>query len=338
MDINECDTTAVYGTGTTLMDKFGFYDYLTSMKDAPVFDTEMHPLADTPMIVYDDFVHYYCESDLWNSAFHGLTAGKFWLWEMDQFGVPWGDTEQHRECLNTNFAFRPRAAYRLSKTALDMKRLAEEIVAVQKKERKVGFLFSRNSLIYCDDAEQSARDSHAQILYSGQRARFIDDATPKDIHKCQLLIVPEAPNVTAEMIQEIKQYIENGGQVLILKDNALRYDEYNHPHNQEDIDFIYRHADTTHTISEKIAEMNLNEVVLVDAATGKLLDSMVEWQYAEKDGKMLLNILNYDTANVYEVKVLYRGEEVQQFKDLRENETLGNVLTLKTYQPLFVEF
>ena len=68
----------------------------------------------------------------------------------------------------------------------------------------------------------------------------------------------------------------------------------------------------------------------------KLSEEEVIKQY-ENSMNIQIGEGNYDTENIYNVKVLYGGKEVQQFKDLRENETLGNVLTLKTYQPLFVE-
>ena len=339
VDINGCDSIVTWGSGWASFNasqaiKWGWYDYMYSLNPVPVWDTEAHAIQDLPEINYDDMIPHWTSSELWNGAFHHRQTSIMWVWDLDEFATPWGKQSHY---LNSNYAFRPASAVELTKTMLDMQRLSKEITAVNEKESEVGILYSRTSLVYTDELADSALETYAEIIYNGQRPGYVTDATPEDMHKYKLLVVPDATNIKADMLEHLKTYIENGGEILVLGDGVFGHNEYNKPHDPELVNYILENSDTTSTITEKIAEMKMTDVILLDAVTGEKVDG-VEWAYIEHEGKMLVNMSNYDKKNSKTVKIVYQGEEVKSFTELRSNEMMNESITVHPFQPQFISF
>jgi len=76
----------------------------------------------------------------------------------------------------------------------------------------------------------------------------------------------------------------------------LKKREYDKPHDAETIEYIYAKALIEGSIYDKIEALGLSDVVLVNAETGERIDN-VEWSYAEYNGKMVVNAVNYDKEN-----------------------------------------
>jgi len=76
----------------------------------------------------------------------------------------------------------------------------------------------------------------------------------------------------------------------------LKKSEYDKPHDAETIEYIYAKALIEGSIYDKIEALGLSDVVLVNAETGERIDN-VEWSYAEYNGKMVVNAVNYDKEN-----------------------------------------
>jgi len=334
LDLNGCDAHSYYENANTPMwAKMAWHDFMTSVKDAPVWDTESHIIDDAKVILYDHLRDDYMAADYWIGAIHGRGGIATWIWERHESCMPWGS----RNNQNSNFTMRPGAVAKTAKTSLDLQRLALEIEAIVKKDAKTAVIYSRTSQGYNPNYVKAFIKAHADLMYSGQKVDFIMDTKFETINNYDLVVIAESTNVSKEMLAAIKAYIENGGTVLITDDSSLKMDEYNNPHNSDIVNYIYANSETEKSVKEKVKEMKLSEIVLVDAQTGDAIDG-VEWAYVEYNGNMLVNIINYDRVNTVNAKILYNGNVVLEFKELRSGEMMKAAIVLAPYKPVLLEF
>jgi len=336
MDVNGCDAHSYYENSNTPMTmKMAWYDFMTSVKNAPVWDTESHIIDDSRTITYSDEITNYIESEIWNSAIHGRAAGIYWIWDLRDASMPWGTSYRQ----NSNFAMRPEETARIAKANLDLNRLSSEVTALQNAKTKTAILYSRTSQGYNTEYMNILGKAYEDLIYSGQKVGFLTDSHPEDMGKYELLVIPEATNVSKDMLDCIKTYVENGGSLLLLGENSLKRDEHNNLHNSDTVSFIYSNAETQKSVVEKVKLMQLSEVYLVDAQTGEKAEN-IEWSYVELDGKMLVNIMNHDriSGKAKTVKLMYGDKQISDMCELRENETISDVVTIKPLEAKLISF
>lgn len=337
MDYNGCDAMNHYKNGNTPATlKMGWYDYMTSLVEKPVWDTESHPLTDSSTVQNLPQEAAYVASDLWNGAIHGRSGMILWLYDIAEANSKWAGNVWS----NANMRFKPNIAVRISETNLDMMRLAWELTALQNVKRKIGFMYSKTSLGYNAEYFPGCASVYESCIFNGQKPLFITDVTYEDMNKCEVFIVPKATtNVKADMLNEIKKYMENGGKVVLLDDISLKFNEYNKPHDASVVDYIYANAVKNTTVAEYIMNNNMSEVVLVDAETGKTPEN-VEWLYTEYNGKILLSVLYYsyeeETSRTF--KLMYKGKEIGEVKELRSDKNQKAPYTVTPYEPVLYEF
>lgn len=331
-DVNGCDAHSYYGNDTTPMSlKMGWYDYITSVNEMPAWDSETHVLTDSKDVTYDSLIPKHVSADLWNGAIHGRGTCVLWLYDHRGVNMPyyergWGNA-------NSNFAVRPMSVYKLSETAMDMNRLAKEITAIQNKAPEVGILYSATALVYDSGHMESAGKAYVDAITSGQKVGFVTDSSPSDMHKYKLLIIPQTTHIPQSMMDELKKY---KGEMLIIGSNSLKYDEYSREYVSSDVSRIYAKADRGSTTQDKINEMNLSEITLLNADTGERVEN-TEWSYTEYDGRYLVNVLNYDKTETKRMKLLINGAEVQNVNELRNGDVYeGGIFSLEPYEPLLL--
>ena len=337
MDVNGCDTNSNYMGNNPFSSKMLWYDYMTSVKDAPVWDTESHNKQDSEEVVYDELLPYYVSADLWDGAVHGRGTSVMWVWDYDEFGVPWGISYYN----NMNYAMRPRAVAENSKVSMDMQRLSKEISALSKADAKVGLLFSRTGLMYGTGTGNITDqfDAYEQILFTGQKVGVISDNMPEDVNKYELVVIPNnVTNIPAEMLNALHAYQDNGGQILILGNGTtLSKDEYNISHSNSVVNNVLQRADRSSTVASKIKTMELSEIVLIDTATEKPVEG-VEWSYATMGENYVVNILNYsmDDKDVKNIKLQLNGKDLTGVKELRSG-SVADVFAAKPFQPMLMK-
>ncbi len=334
VDINGCDAFSYYGNANTpLIMKMGWYDYLSSLSEGPTWDTESHISNDKAVPEYDNLVQYYTGADVWNGAIHGRNGDVIWMYDLRRGSLVGGWSKYQ----NANAINRPADVIEVSRAAMDLNRLTYEVSALKNATPRVGFLYSITSVGYNENAMRVCESVYSDILYSGQKVGFVIDEQPEEASQYELLIVPEMKNVSKETLDNIKKLIENGGKLLLVGEDCLKYDEYNRPHDAETLEYIYQHADTTSKVKEKIAQMKLSDVTLVDTSTGET-PAKVEWCYTEHEGKMLVSIMSYQTQYKAPVEVYYKGEKVAVFTELRSGEQMENQITILPHQPVLLQF
>lgn len=333
VDLNGCDAHSYYqNKNTPLTMKMAWYDFMTSVKDAPIWDTESHIILDSRNITYSYNMSSYIGAEVWNSAVHGRGAGIYWIWDTDDLSMPWGS----RYNQNSNFAMRPYEIAKMSESALDINRLSSEINALNKQNSKVGLLYSRTSAGYNSDYMNVLGTAYEEIIFNGQKVDFITETDLEKIQDYKLVVVPEATNVNKSTIEELSEYVKNGGELLLMGENSLEFDEYNRPHSKEIVDYIYSVADTENSCSEKIQSMELSEIVLIDNKTCEIPDG-IEWTYTEYNGKMLINILNYSYDKEKNIEVYYKGKKITELCELRKGDKSGTFVA-KPYEPMLLAF
>jgi len=181
-------------------------------------------------------------------------------------------------------------------------------------------------------------NAYEETVFNGQMARFVIDSKPEDIHKYKLVIVPSASHLDDKMMAEIKKYVENGGKLLLTGEESFYYDEYKHPRDKELIDYLYKNADTTSTVTEKIAEMGFSDVMLIDVKTGKKPEKNIEWFTTEYEGKTLVHIMSYETDKDVTLKIVKNGQEVTEFTELRSTDVLKDTVTIHPHSPILLQF
>jgi len=334
-DINGCDNLPTFGSmENSLLNIQAWYDLQRSMGNKPSFNTEHHHVPDGKNIYEGDdaydLLKNYVGGDLWSGAIRGRTGSVIWLWE---------DVRETSAFDGTNGRNRPEIAADVARTSFDLNRLGKEIAAFHKVEPKIAVIYSRTALAFNYNKHiNDCINAYEETVFNGQMARFVIDSKPEDIHKYKLVIVPSASHLDDKMMAEIKKYVENGGKLLLTGEESFYYDEYKHPRDKELIDYLYKNADTTSTVTEKIAEMGFSDVMLIDVKTGKKPEKNIEWFTTEYEGKTLVHIMSYETDKDVTLKIVKNGQEVTEFTELRSTDVLKDTVTIHPHSPILLQF
>lgn len=330
-DVNGCDAHSYYGDASTpLQLKMGWYDYMTSLKNVPVYDTESHIVHDRVEITYDEIITDYYGADVWNGAIHGRAVDILWNY----------DTVPERSALggsyyaNANLAHRPAELAEIAKTSLDLQRLSREITAIEKVEPKVGLIYSWSNLTINENHMSAVAAAYENIIYSGQKVGMITDTVYDDLSKYELIVVPDVMYASDDILQSLKTYMENGGEILLIGDKNLRYDRYGKEITSNIAEYILKNADAKSSVSDKISEMCLSDIVIVDADTGEKTDD-IEWSYAKYNDKYVINVLNYGKTR--NIKINLNGKNATNIKELRGGNCFEDeCITAETYKPILL--
>lgn len=345
-DINGCDAWSMIATDDVRWKNI-FYDFLTSVKDAPIYNTEDHIIVDARALVYNDKETLYNVVDIWNGAVHGRGGTVLWLWDRSS------RTKNGTIYFNSLLTARPDSIATLGKTTLDLNRLSNEVVALQEAEAEIAILYSNNSVPYCEEMLDIIRKTSAALGENGQKTRFVVETQMDKLDDYKALIVPGSVAVKKETLGKIKEYTDNGGQVIIIGDNALTRNEYGDEHDKAVVSQIknkavcmsYEDAGTTISLASKmeikkavtdiVKKNKLDSVKVIDKATGETVTD-ADWIVAEYDGNYIINLCSYTWDN-REVEVHINGEKVMSSEDLINFGTYDDSITLEGHVPLLLK-
>ena len=351
LDINGCDAIAYYGSDQdTLLAKTMWYDYLTSVKNAPVINSEDHILRDaiegeTEQVRSEEEFKMNM-ADLWQGAIHGRGASALWMWDKSDW------TKKGTGYYNTNLTRRADYIAEIGKIALDLNRLSGEITAIQQAKPRVGILYSDNSMSQIPYALEATYKAYSKVLTSGEKAFFVTEEQPELLNTTEgleLLIVPCSNYMKAETLNQIKRFIDGGGKVLMLKANNKEWlTENGKAHDtallnsvlsaSETAEFTAtsssRVEDTNGAVNTKLDEM-LNQLTMKDV-TLTVKNGEVEWTEASYGRKHVINICNHGTVPV-EVTLNVPSEyNAAETVDLISKEKVGGSFTVQPNEPMLL--
>jgi len=272
--------------------KMKWYDFLTSLKKMPVFNSEDHIIADRSGDYIPQQVRH-VRSDLWQGAVHGRAASTIWVWER---------THEKNSDFAGSVLHRPDVVSIIGKTNLDLNRLAYEVTALQNEPVHAAILYSNPARVYDDGYIRALSDVYTAMTYNGTKAGFI---TEKQLASggfggYRVIFIPEAIHCMPETLGAIRRFINTGGKAVIIDESSLSRDHYDRDITDADRAFIMENstmlkisADYTETIRTILTGAGLCAVTLRDSITDAPVYG-VEWLSAIYKGKPLINLCNYE--------------------------------------------
>lgn len=361
LDFNGMDSFSFYmdsrgerEESNTISAKLSWYDFTTSIKDVPIFDTETHlavddadstadgcQMEDTPILA--DFM----AASAWMGAIHGCDLAAIWSW---------ADMSQTTFLQNTIFTRRPDAMLKMSRTALDARRLSDEINAFQDAKRNVAILYSYECLMQNLQYQSNMFTVYNTLIQKGQKPLYVTDNSIDKITDCSLLVIPGNLLIKESTVDAILNYISNGGEVIVIGENSFSRDMYNKPlesgtlknkvaslkskatvisanllHDTPKSDFEPGAADKIETVLNNIGLMNTR---LVDKSTNKTAE--VEWNAVEYNGDTLISACNY-SDNSITVTVEKDGKMRTNISDIKSNLNNLSDITLEPFVPVLLK-
>ncbi len=361
LDFNGMDSFSFYmdsrgerEESITISAKLSWYDFTTSIKDVPIFDTETHlavddadsttdgcQMEDTPILAD------YMAASAWMGAIHGCDLAAIWSW---------ADMSQTTFLQNTIFTRRPDAMLKMSRTALDARRLSNEINAFQDAKRNVAILYSYECLMQNLQYQSNMFTVYNTLIQKGQKPLYVTDNSIDKITDCSLLVIPGNLLTKESTVDAILNYISNGGEVIVIGENSFSRDMYNKPlesgtlknkvaslkskatvisanllHDTPKSDFEPSAADKIETVLNNIGLMNTR---LVDKSTNKTAE--VEWNAVEYKGETLISACNY-TDDSITVTVEKDGQQRNNTADIKNGESGLSDITLEPFAPVLLK-
>ncbi|MBE7011340.1 MAG: hypothetical protein E7415_01550 [Ruminococcaceae bacterium] len=345
-DISGCDAWSLIATDDNRWKNI-FYDFLTSVKNAPIYNTEDHIIVDAREILYNDKEVLYNIADIWNGAVHGRGGSVLWIWDRSS------RTKNGTIYFNSLLTARPDSVATLGKTTLDLNRLSKEIVAIQEAKSDIAVLYSNCSVPYNDEMLDIIRTVSAGLGENGQKTRFVVESQLENFMDYKAIIVPGSISIKKETLDALKSFVEKGGRVILIGDNALTVNEYGDKHDGNTVAYIknnaicvsYEDAGTTiagvskqsikKEISSLVKALGLDKIVIVDKATGKnIVDA--DFLTAEYEDSYIINLCSYVWEDK-EIEVYLNGKKVTESEDLINFGKYGDSVTMKGHVPLLLK-
>lgn len=338
----------------TIPAKLSWYDFTTSIKDVPIFDTETHlavddadsttdgcQMEDTPILA--DFM----AASAWMGAIHGCDLAAIWSW---------ADMSQTTFLQNTIFTRRPDALQKMSRTALDAQRLSNEINTFQTAKRDVAILYSYECFMYNLQYQSNMFTAYNTLIQKGQKPLYVTDNSVDKITDCSLLVIPGNLLTKESTVDAILGYISNGGKVIVIGNDTFSRDMYNKVLSDTTLknkvaslkskstiisanllndtpksDFEPSAADKIETALKNLGLMNTR---LVDKSTNKTAE--VEWNAVEYKGETLISACNY-SDNSITVTVEKDGKMRTNISDIKSNLNNLSDITLEPFVPVLLK-
>lgn len=352
-DVSGVDGGGNYGGGEFLINEFletshlsvySSYDLHSSLKEAPVYNTEDHLIADGSTDWVDAQAQH-VGRHIWEGALHGRGASAIWVWA----------TSYTNRTLQGSILYRPDCIVEVGRSALDLNRLSYEVSAIRDADRDIGILYSYMTQGYNYVYHDSSFGIYSGLVYNGVMPLYVSERATQEMDKVKILFVPNVTNAYETTIDALNRYLDKGGKVIIMGENALQKDEKNQPHAPDKLALIFERStiipietagyrvtspnlyEITNYIRHTLIENNMDIVTVTDVKTG-LPPKNVEWQSAYYNGKLLVDICNFGSYDLpQELNIYVRGQKVEKMKELRFNQTLRGSITVDAGKPLLLE-
>jgi hypothetical protein len=301
------------------------YDLQRSAHDAPVFNSENHPIFDreTRYIPPEHIRAVY-----WQGAIHGQSATTTWVWEREK--------SNPRSDFSGSIMERPSCTEALGIVCHDLNRVANEVAAIQNAKPDVLILQSFTSAVW--DAhryDDGLMNLYTALSFTGLKIGFVTERQleQRKTPQGKVLFIPNVMHLSDTAFEGLQEY---SGKVVFLGDvNLLTKNEYDDVRTaklskaQLLEPVAYKTDSKWQTLWESLhphlATMNLKPLVDVRDEKGSPTWG-VNWRCAATgDG----NIVNLYNARREPMTVTLHAGERSKFTDLLTGkETAEGKLTL----------
>lgn len=328
-----------------MMQKAFNYDFGRSLKDAPVYNSEDHIGLNGEQYYGPEFAKN-VRIEQWMSALHGRSITSLWNF----------DRSRSRDWTADGVAFRPDELETIATINLDLNRLADYAYAVVDKPADVALLMSKTTRIYRLDHVNGLYKAYENLLYNGIKPMFVVESQLDKFKEYDTIYMPNCSNIELDTLYALKDFVDNGGRLIMLGEDQLLGDTHNQPLPQDVVQYVKSKAEhytyevngaNVTTPDDDIYKI-MNEttadkqrVKLIDTATGEPVRD-VEWQAAEfedinGESGIVINIGNYNWTEDRTVQLYIDGELVEKPFELRSDKELGSEFTLESCAPILVK-
>lgn len=322
-----CIYNSSYGEGSQISTMM-WYDFLASVTDKPVYNSEDHVIEDDNTD-FSDKQAQNVRYSLLSGAVHGRSGSTLWTWQEDYSATGL-------------FADVPYSMYLTSRTMLDMARLNNELNALRTAENDVAVFYSKasrqmtiskwNSLN--STYEEALKDCYSAVTPLGVKTGFVTERHPEKVNKYKAVILPEVRHIPETAVKAVADYMRAGGKAVIYGSNTLGYTEYGISKSTDDRQYIkdnaiYVSSQTVNNYATALGTAGL-DVVSVKDSSGSVVTG-VDVKATEYKGDNLIFITNLNNSN----KTVYLDDTTKMINLLTGDESEGE-LTLVPYEPVIL--
>jgi len=298
--------------------------------DKPVFNSEDH-------IIGDGDVRFIPASHIrtayWTQAIHGQGAATTWVWERAQEGD-----------FAENILTRANCVRALGHVALDLNRLAREVLALQRAKSDLAILYAFASMLPSNDFTNEAAAAFEGAYFADTHAEFITErqAVAGDLKKYKLVIAPNASHVADTVVEALQAYVASGG-VVMTAGECFTHDEHGRLRDAgleqagKGRLAVYGHRMTPRAYREilnvLLDEAGCRRPVRLKGQYGEPVWG-VNLRTVEHEGRQLVNLVNYGRLD--QAVVLEMGAPVPRAVNLFDNTEVKFPLTLPPLDPVLL--
>jgi beta-galactosidase len=310
-------------------------DFIRSLgPDKLIYDSEWHSVSSV-YCVNPEPPAGYMHTALWLSALHGLGATKTWYWSRNANGSPGRSQEEYYGSL----LIQPRLLNEYGVGLVELNTFSKEVVALERTPKQIYLLYSQPSAIHSPLYLKNQILTYEALQFTGLSTGFItenDLKSPGLPSQCKWLIIPDDSHVCQSTLDWLRNYVQEGGKLLVTGKNALKYNEYGKAYSSSQLEFLSQvdrlDIADPRLLLVKIEElMNKTEVKrhiqCIDAATPKQTAFGVMCRSGEYEGSHLVCLINL-SSSAKEVSIELDGNTVNKAKNLFNNK-IESVKTIK---------
>ncbi|MFC2113064.1 beta-galactosidase, partial [Bacteroidota bacterium] len=300
-------------------------DYIRSLApDNLIYDSEWHSVSSV-YYLNPELPPGYMHTALWLSSLHGMGATKTWYWSRRANGSPGRFSEE----FYGSVLVQPRLLNEYGVGLAELNAFGKEVVALERAPKQICLLYSESSAIQSVDYLNNQMITYEALQFTGLPVGFVtenDLITSGLPESCRWLVVADASHVSQHTLDWLRDYIKGGDKLLIIGDNALKYNEYGIPYSSDQLAFIFG----TEELDVMSPQILLGKIEALMAKTDvkrsiRCIDNMnnqtawgVMCRSVEFDGGYLVCLINLSSVQK-EVSLELNGKTVSETLDLFEN-------------------
>jgi hypothetical protein len=304
-----------------------YYDLLRSMRGQPSFNSENHVIPDRD---WRPEPGAHMRNLVWQGAIHGQGASTVWVWER---------TYDNNSDFAGSIMHRPAFCDAHGRAALDLMRLAPEVVALQDHPARVALVYSICSQVWNERYAAAVGAAYQALTFLGEKVDFVTagQLAQGAALRYQAVILPGVTHLERTAYAALKEFSRlPGRRLLALGEGCLRADEYDRAHHNRGVKLV-----TVPTApaggdlrAALVAALGLDmPVQVLDAHTGQRAGG-VEWRWARDGDRWLVNVCNY-TRRPVRLRLQCRG--AKQLTNLLTGQPMGSTFELGMLEPVLIE-
>lgn len=316
-------------------------DFLRSLgPDKLIYDSEWHSVSSVYCVNPEPQAGY-MHTALWLSALHGLGATKTWYWSRNANGAPGRSQEEYYGSL----LIQPRLLNEYGTGLAELNTFGKEVVALERAPKQIYLLYSQSSAIHSPSYISNQILTYEALQFTGLPTGFVTENELKTTglpSTCKWLIVPDDSHVSQSTLDWLRNFIQEGGKLLLTGINALKFNEYGKAYSAKELEFLSKADKLIASEPKKLLAgmeslMGKTEikrrVKCIDANSAKQTAFGVICRSVEYEGGNLVCLINVGSTPK-EVSLEMDGRPVSKMKDLFVNNTrkgkLINIQPLET--------